>query len=193
MGATFSAGVDFGGLRSMEDIKLLVCYLLYSVKEPVPRPMILEIIAGNGMANFFDTGMAMDKLIDLGHIAESGSGMMTITETGKEIASVLSSSLPFVLRERSVKSALTLLSRMHKQKDTNVEIEKTETGYNVTLELTEGGGSMLKVTVATVDSLQANAIKENFLEDPALLYRSTIAVLNGQTELDDKGKLTVLI
>lgn len=193
MGATFSAGVDFGGLRSMEDIKLLICYLLYSVKEPVPRPMILEIIAGNGMANFFDTGVAMDKLVDLGHIAESGSGMMTITDTGKEIAQVLSSSLPFVLRERSVKIALTLLSRMHKQKDANVQIEKTETGYNVTLELTEGGGSMLKVTVATVDSLQANAIKENFMEDPALLYRSTIAVLNGQTELDDNGKLTVLI
>ncbi len=193
MGATFSAGVDYGGLRSMEDIKLLVCYLLYSVKEPVPRPMILEIISGNGMANFFDTGVAMDKLIELGHIAESGSGMLTITNTGTEIAEVLSTTLPFVLREKSVKIALTLLSRMHKQKDTNVEIVKTETGYNVTLELTEGGGTMLKVTVATVDSLQANAIKENFLEDPALLYRSTFAVLNGQTEWDENGKLTVLI
>ncbi len=193
MSATFSAGVDFGGLRSMEDIKLLVCYLLYTVKEPVPRPMILEIISGNGMANFFDTGVAIDKLIDLDHIAESGSGMLTITNTGKEIAEVLSTSLPFVLRERSVKIALTLLSRMHKQKDANVEIEKTETGYNVTLELTEAGSTMMKVTVATVDSLQANAIRENFLEDPALLYRSTFAVLNGQTELNAKGKLTVLI
>lgn len=192
MSVTFSAGVEFGGLRSMEDIKLLVCYLLYSVKEPVPRPMILEIISGNGMANFFDTGVAMDKLIDLGHIAESGSGMMTITETGKEIAQVLSTTLPYVLRERSVKIALALLSRMHKQKDTRVEIEKTENGYNVTLELVEGSGSILKVTVATVDSLQANSIRENFLEDPALLYRSTLAVLNGQTE-QENGKLTVLI
>ena len=145
------------------------------------------------MANFFDTSVAMDKLIDLGHIAESGSGLMSITDTGREIAAVLSTSLPYVLRDRSVKIALTLLSRMHKQKDANVEIEKTETGYNVTLELTEGGGSMLKVTVATIDTLQANAIKENFLEDPALLYRSTIAVLNGQTELDENGKLKVLI
>ena len=192
MSATFSAGVDFGGLRSMEDIKLLVCYLLHSVKEPVPRPMILEIISGNGMANFFDTGVAMDKLIDLGHIAESGSGMLTITDTGREIADVLSTTLPFVLREKSVKIALTLLSRMHKQKDANVEITKTETGYNVTLELTEAGGTMLKVTVATVDALQANAIKENFLDDPALLYRSTLAVLNNQIE-QDNGKLSVLI
>ncbi len=193
MGATFSAGVDYGGLRSLEEIKLLVCYLLYTVKEPVPRPMILEIISGNGMANFFDTGMAMDKLVDQGHIAESGSGMLTITDTGTEIAQVLSSSLPFVLREKSVKIALMLLSRMRKQKDANVEIEKTETGYTVTLELTEGGSTMMKVTVATVDSLQANAIRENFLEDPALLYRSTVAVLNGQTELDANGKLIVLI
>ncbi len=193
MGATFSAGVDYGGLRSLEDIKLLVCYLLYSVKEPVPRPMILEIISGNGMANFFDTGMAIDKLIEQEHIAESGSGMLTITDTGKEIADVLSTTLPFVLREKSVKIALTLLSRMHKQKDAKVDIIKTEAGYNVTLELTDGGATMLQVTVATVDSLQANAIRENFLEDPALLYRSTFAVLNGQTELDANGKLTVLI
>ena len=193
MSATFSAGVDFGGLRSMEDIKLLVCYLLYTVKEPVPRSMILEIISGNGMANFFDTGVAIDKLIAFEHVAESASGMMTITNTGKEIAEVLSSSLPFVLREKSVKIALTLLSRMHKLKDVKTEITKTETGYNVTLELTEAGSTIMKVTVATVDSLQANAIRENFLEDPALLYRSTFAVLNGQTELDAKGKLTVLI
>jgi len=193
LGATFSAGVDFGGLRSMEDIKILVCYLLYSVKEPVPRSMILEIISGNGMANFFDTGVALDDLIKREHVAESGSGMLTITDTGKEIAVVLATGVPFVLRERSVKIALQLLSRMHRRKNANVEIEKTETGYNVTLELTEDGGSMLKVTVATVDSLQANAIKENFLEDPTLLYRSTLAVLNGQTEEDQKGGLRVLI
>lgn len=193
MGATFSAGVDYGGLRSMEDIKILICYLLYSVKEAVPRSMILEIISGNGMANFFDTGIALDDLTKREHIAESAGGMLTITDTGKEIAEVLSTGLPFVLRERSVKIALLLLSRMHKQKDAHAEIEKTETGYNVTLEITNQNGSILKVTVATVDFLQANSIKENFMDDPALLYRSTLAVLNGQTEEDQKGGLRVLI
>lgn len=193
MGATFSAGVEPGGLRSMEEIKTLICYLLYSVKEPVPRSMVLEIIAGNGMANFFDTGVAVDDLIKREHVAESSSGALTITETGTEIAKVLSTGLPFVLRERSVKIALLLLSRMHKQKNANAEIETTETGYNVTLEITDQNGSILKVTVATVDFLQANAIRENFMEDPALLYRSTLAVLNGQTDQDPRGGLRVLI
>ncbi len=192
MANAFTAGVEPGGLRSMEEIKTLVCYLLHSVKEPVAREMILEIIAGNGMANFFDTGAAIEDLIKRGHIAESGSGMLGITATGSEIAEVLDVSLPYVLRERSVKIALQLLTRMRRQRDAHVEINETDHGHMVTLQLKDGERTMMEVTVAAADSLQAAAIKQNFLNDPTFLYRTTIAVLNGQIDEDGRG-LRVLL
>lgn len=192
MGKAFTAGVEPGGLRSTEEIKTLVCYLLNSVKEPVPRDLTLEVIAGNGMANFFDTGIAIEELIKQEHIAENGSGLLVITPTGAEIAEVLAISLPFALRERSVKLALQLLTRMRRQRDAYVNTEKTPHGYEVTLALKDGERNMLSVTVTAADSMQAAVIKQNFLDDPTFLYRTTIAVLNGQFDEDGRG-LRILI
>jgi hypothetical protein len=180
----FTAGVEPGGLRSLEEIKILVCYLLNSINEPLPRQMVPEIIAGNGMANFFDVGGAMDELIQMNHIAEAGSGLLSLTDTGKEIADTLSYSLPFTLRERSVQAALQLLARVRSQKDSEVTISSTEHGYLVTCRLKDGAHTMLSVSVTTADMMQANVIKDTFREDPAVLYRAVMAVLNRQTEQD---------
>ncbi|MBQ6705956.1 MAG: DUF4364 family protein [Clostridia bacterium] len=192
MPSAFSAGVEPGGLRSAEEIKLLICYLLNSLNEPVPRKQLLEIIYGNGMANFFDTGAAADDLIQKGHVHESSDGTLRIADSGKEIAETLARTLPFTLRERSVQIALQLLSRIRANKDSVVTVEQTKKGYKITCRLREGDEDLLTVSVNTPDSLQATAIKENFLNDPALLYRSTLAVLNQQIE-QDENTLRILL
>ena len=46
----FSAGVEPGGLYSSQEIKILICYMLAGVDEPLPRQSVLEIIATGGMA-----------------------------------------------------------------------------------------------------------------------------------------------
>ena len=186
MADAFTAGVEPGGLRSLEEIKILICYMLGSIGEPVPRELIPEIIAGNGMANFFDIAASLDDLIQRGHVAESGSGLLTVAATGKEIADTLFRTLPFTLRERSVKAALQLLARGRSQKDTAVSIEPCDHGYTVTCSLRDGDEVILSVSVNTADTLQANTVKENFLQDPALLYRTTLAVLNGQFRQEEQ-------
>ena len=192
MSNVFTAGVAPGGLRSLEEIQILICYMLCSIKEPVPREMLPEIIAGNGMANFFDVGAAMDDLLKKGHIAESGSGMLTAAAGGREISETLFRSLPFTLRERSVNLAIQLLSRARCRSQSSADIEKTDEGFEVTCQLLDGGKPMLSVSVTTADALQAEAVKKSFLQDPAVLYRSTLAVLNGQYK-DEDGKLRILL
>ena len=59
----FSAGVEPGGLYSSQEIKILICYMLAGVGEPLARHSVLEILSGNGMANFFEAGAAVDELI----------------------------------------------------------------------------------------------------------------------------------
>lgn len=184
MSNAFTAGVEPGGLRSGEEIKILLCYLLNSINEPLPRQMMPEIIAGNGMANFFDVGAALNQLIEMNHIAESDGDLLTLTDSGKEIANTLSYSLPFTVRERSVQAALQLLSRVRSQKDSSVTIEQVNGEYLVTCSLKDGERTMLTVSLSTPDTMQANAIKAAFNENPALLYRSVVAVLNRQTRQD---------
>ena len=69
----FSAGVEPGGLYTSQEIKILICYMLLGVGEPMERQMVTELIAGNGMANFFETAAAVDELARQGHLTEKES------------------------------------------------------------------------------------------------------------------------
>ena len=106
----FSAGVEPGGLHSHHEIKILICYMLSSVREPLPRTTVLDILSGGGMANFFDASAAIDDLLKRHNLCETDDDLLTVTETGRHAATTLADMIPFTLRERSVDAALRLLA-----------------------------------------------------------------------------------
>ena len=175
----FSAGVEPGGLYNDSEIRILICYLLMGVGESMPRQAVLDVIAGGGMANFFETGAAIDELVRLNNLNELDDGSLTLTETGRQAAQTLSTRIPYTLRERSVKAALQLLTRIRRERENDVKIVKNENGCGVTCTTYDGGRPLLKLTLQVADELQARFIRENFLNDPVLLYRSVMAVLTG--------------
>ncbi len=175
----FSAGVEPGGLYSSQEIKILICYMLAGVDEPLPRQSVLEIIATGGMANFFEAGAAIDELIRLHNLTEGEDGRLYLTEDGRQAASTLSGMIPFTLRERSVQAALKLLTRMRREKENRVTVKKLEHGRLVTCEIQDAGQPLLSFSLRVADDLQAGLIRERFLEDPTLIYSSLIALLTG--------------
>lgn len=82
--AIFPPGVEPGGLYSSQEIKILICYMLAGVDEPLPRQSVLEIIAAGGMANFFEAGAAIDELIRLHNLTEGEDGRLYLTEDGRQ-------------------------------------------------------------------------------------------------------------
>ena len=184
----FSAGVEPGGLYSSQEIKILICYMLAGVEEPLTRQSVLEIITAGGMANFFEAGAAIDELIRLHNLTEAGDGRLSLTEDGRQAASTLSGMIPFTLRERSVQAALKLLTRKRREKENRVTVEKLEHGRLVTCEIQDAEQPMLSISLRVADDLQANLIREHFLEDPTLVYSSLIALLTGDADWKRNGK-----
>ena len=184
----FSAGVEPGGLYSSQEIKILICYMLAGVDEPLPRQSVLEIIAAGGMANFFEAGAAIDELIRLHNLTEGEDGRLYLTEDGRQAASTLSGMIPFTLRERSVQAALKLLTRMRREKENRVTVKKLEHGRLVTCEIQDAGQPLLSFSLREADDLQAGLIRERFLEDPTLIYSSLIALLTGDAAWKRNGK-----
>ena len=175
----FSAGVEPGGLYSSKDIKILICYMLAGTGEPMPRQAVMDVIAGNGMANFFEASAAIDELIRLKNLEEQPDGSLTVTPTGAEAAATLSRSIPYTLRDRSVKASLQLLARIRRERENTVVIEKNGTGCLVACRIGDKTDPLLTLTLNVADELQAKLIRENFLEQPELLYRSVLAILTG--------------
>ena len=64
------------------------------------------------------------------------------------------------------------------ERDNEVLIEKTEDGgCNVTLSFKSDNDELMRLTIYAGDNMQAQLIKEHYLEDPIKLYSSIITAL----------------
>ena len=193
MADAFLAGVEPGGLTNVQEIRILLCYMLNSVAAPIPRDALTDIITAGGMANYFDTEDAIEDLIRLQHLVQTEDRLVATTVTGNQIGDSLGVRIPYTLRERSVKAALQLLKRREVERDNKVNIRKLEEGgYEVTCTVMDGERALLSVTLRVSDPHQAEQIKEQFLTDPALLYRSNLAVLTGDAGMRRAGSELVI-
>jgi hypothetical protein len=183
----FFAGVEPGGLYTAQEIKILLCYLLDTVGEPLPLQMVTDVLAGRGIANFFEVSAAVDELLRRGHIEENAEGELTVTELGHQTAQTLVGMVPITLRERSVQAALQLLTRRRREQENSVVIQPLDRGHRVTCSVNEGDRSIMSFSLVVGDELQAQMVKERFLDDPVTLYRGLIAILTGNVELEKNG------
>lgn len=193
MADVFSAGVQPGGLNTSQEIKILLCYMLHTVNQPMPRDQVTDIIVADGMANYFDTEDAIEELLRLQHLVTDDNRNIATTVTGSQIGESLSMRVPYMLRERSVKAALQLLKRREIERDNKVEIRRLEDGgCQVICTVLDQDKPLLSVALRVADEYQAEQIKENFLADPSFLYRGNLAVLTGDTSLRRAGTQLVI-
>ena len=184
MSDAFSAGVTPGGLYNAEEIKILLCYMLHTVGQPMHRDQVTDIITTEGLANYFDTEEAIEELIRLQHLVQSEDRQLATTVTGGQIGESLSVRVPYTVRDRAVNAALQLLKRRAIERENKVEIQRLDAGgFEVTCIVQDQTVDLLRVTLRVTDEWQAKQIKEQFLTDPSLLYRSTLAVLTGDAAL----------
>ncbi len=177
----FDAGIELGGLRSRDDIRLLICYLLKSVDVPMTRQMLNDAMQEDGLANFFEVGQAIEELLKTGNITADildEDEVVTVTEKGREAAELLQTSLPRTVREKAVNSAIRLVTRAKVERENKIEVRKEDDGgYTITFTLFDRGTELMKLSVYVVDSLQLEQVKQNFINDPVKVYSSIITSL----------------
>lgn len=179
----FAGGIEIGGLRNMLEIKILICYILECVKIPMKRNQICDSLQKTGLVNFFDTNSAIDELLENGTICEqeyAGETHLVVTEKGGNSALALENTLLPGVRDRAVKAALNIVSRARSERENNVKIEKVDDGCNITFEIQSSGINLLSLTLNVADVLQAEQLKDGFLDDPGALYSDIIERLVGE-------------
>ena len=177
----FDAGIELGGLRNRDDIRLLVCYLLKSVDSPMTRQMLNEAMQEDGLANYFEVGQAMEELLKTGNITADILGddeVISVTEKGREAAEMLQTSLPKTVREKAVNSAIRLITKARVERENQIEVKKEENGgYTITFTLFDKNTQFMKLSVYVCDSLQLEQVKQNFINDPVKVYSTIITSL----------------
>lgn len=183
---TFDEGIVPGGMRSKYEIRILICYLLNSIKEPVSKEIIVDSICEESLANYFETSSCFDDLIEKGNIIEEGSDgdikTYTVSENGVMIANQLDTILAYTVKEKAYDCAINLLAQKKKERENSVEIVKTDMGYNVNCKISGGNLDLLSFSIFAPDMPQAQIIKKNFYESPTTFYKVILAMLTQNKE-----------
>ncbi len=188
----FTSGVAPGGLLNSREIRVLVCYMLNSVDEPMDRKTVVEIIFAEGMANFFETEAAIDELVNLGNLTEDEEGFLELTSVGREASETLTSRLPFTIRTRAVEAAVKLMTRKRRAKDTHVEFKQLDMGVAVTCSIDRTEHPMMSFTLRVADMQQAELVRDRFLDDPVTIYRLLISLLSGEANVRKFDNHTII-
>src|SRR5699024_5319532 len=81
----FTAGVKPGGLNNSAEIRILLCYLIQNVPEPLSQEEIERALLGEELVNYFELASALSQLCDRG-LAKLDNGRYHILPPGEEVA-----------------------------------------------------------------------------------------------------------
>jgi len=103
-----TAGVRTGGLTDRTEIKILLCYLLASLKQPITQNQLIECVCGQELVNYFEMQSALQHLLDNRLIKEDEQGFSILPE-GAEIAQQLESAVNTTVKRYAYTMAVNLL------------------------------------------------------------------------------------
>lgn len=171
-----SAGVLPGGLVNQTEIRILICYILYTVKQPVPALDLCNLLVYKGIANNFEVSDAIKSLYRNENLVcvDEKEDTYTVTEKGANIAQMLKSSVPASVREKACKATLKMLSDIRNAKETTITVDKEGNNMFITCSALDGDCPVMSVKLLVADDVQAASIKKKFLDDPAAIYSKII-------------------
>lgn len=182
--STFDEGVEPGGLRNADDIKILICYLLKTVGKPLTFDNLNEILQRDGLCNYFGFANALHGLLLSGHvdlIKDDGGESYKVTGLGVGTADTFERRLPVTIREKAVKAAIRLLARIKRDSENRVDVYEVRNGYTVECSVYDMGDTLMSIKVFVPDEAGAEAVKRQFRQSPESIYKGVLALLTGDS------------
>ena len=175
-----SAGVNSaGGLFSTAEVRILICYIISALNEPVPGKLLADTLHYEGIANCFEVNDSIANLVESGQLklVDEKEDTYSITENGKYVAETLKTTLSLTVKQRAYDAAFKMLSRFKHAKDTDIRISREGNRTFITCSAMDGDEPFMSVKLMAYDEDQALHIKEKFLEDPSKIYLTLIEML----------------
>ena len=170
----FMGGVKDGGLRSVNSIYLLICYIVENVDGRVTSDVIFKAMDESGVANHFEVADAIDKLIKKNTLIENEDGSLSLNKNTGASIELIEKDLPLTVRSRSVELVQKIIAKEKYKREKKVEIEKDGDGYRVNMEIGDDKTRFMNLSLFASTVEQAEIIKNKFISDPAKVYETII-------------------
>lgn len=173
-----------GGIRSTEKIKIIICYILANTKDTLTRSSVQSALYDNGIANYFEISQAIDDLLKVGAIEQSGENqdpVLKVSAKGVQIAKDLEDELSIYIKNKAVRAANLTAIHEKRKRENDVTITKiNDKRYKLDITVHSGldndgdEDELMKLSVFVTDQLQAQTMKQSFINNPVKLYEKVI-------------------
>lgn len=172
------------------DLKVLICYMLTSLKEAVPITETAQLFHYEGIANYFDTQTAIYELEKEGYVvrSENNGEMIFATQKGNLLSDTLKDSVSLILRDKVYTAVVKMLTRYKAERDTDIEITKQKSGYLLTYKVLGDEEPVLSFSLMLPNMSQVTALKEQILKNPKYYCDSLINLLTENIPLEEKSE-----
>lgn len=178
----FTEGVRPGSVTTPEEVHMLICYIFREAGQPVTLDQANEVLQRQSLVNYFEFAEAAERLIRMGHLRPAENGRYTLSPEGEKLADTFRQKLPAAVRERAQRALDDVLTLLRRQQENKVRVKKVGDGYEITLTITDIGSDLMSLTLFLPTEKVCEQVRRRFLNDPALLYKGTMALLTGDME-----------
>ncbi len=187
-------------LKEKNDIKIFILYLLKNLNYPLDFNTISDIVVQDEFVSYFDFAECFAELLDSGTIEmirvgdeiiteatigkngrpEKKNEIYRITEGGVQVVEQLHSNLLNMIKEKSLKSAMRLLSFKSRGSDIKCEGREREDGkFDLHCEVIENRERLLEINLVVDNKRSLDQMMYNFNERPEVVYRGVMSLLTG--------------
>lgn len=185
--------MQYAPLRDKNDIKIFILYLMRNIGYPLDFGNINDIVVQDGLVRYFDFAECFAELLETGNVAEekdeNGECLYSVTPQGREVADSLQSDLLMMIRERSLKSAMRLLSFKKRGAQIKYSSRPVPNGtYELNCRIIENKEEILNITMNVENKKLLDRMEHNFETRPEVVYRGLLAVFSGEVNylIDNK-------
>ncbi len=173
-------------IKVKNDIKIFILYLMRNVGYPLDFPNINDIVVQDGFVSYFDFAECFAELLETGNIRkfeEAGEDLYEVTEQGKQVADSLQSDLMNMIRERSLKNALRLLSFKKRGAKISFKRKQERDGtYTVNCMISEGEKELLNMKLHVDNIKELDRMEHSFRERPEYIYKGILSLMTGEAD-----------
>ena len=174
----FTAGVKPGGLNNSAEIRILLCYLIQNVPEPLSQEEIERALLGEELVNYFELASALSQLCDRG-LAKLDNGRYHILPPGEEVARSLSKQVPYSVRETAIRAAVTAQQFARKAAQHKAQITPSGEGYMVRCYIEDAGGEIFSCSLSVPNLESAEMIRSRFIDKGEEIFGQMLHALAG--------------
>ena len=167
---------------------MLICYIFREAGQPVTLDQVNEVLQRQSLVNYFEFAEAAGRLISMGNLLPEQNDRYILSGEGEKLADTFRQKLPAAVRERAQRALGDVLTLLRRQQENKVRVEKVGDGFKITLTITDIGSDLMSLSLFLPTENECEQVRRRFLNDTALLYKGTMALLTG--DMETFGELT---